>query len=166
MSRRIQAYFKTENDAEDVRVRLQGYGASEIEVGQVENHDGVGNFLFPLAVSGAVVPAGVGGIGAGGATGSTMGATPGLAAIIASGAVKDNGGILGDGSINNNDSDADRVTQNREGNHFANPVAADDNAGVDASGHKYLVSASVSEENYDSVLGVIANYDGLLEQID
>lgn len=35
MARRIQAYFRTEDDAESARTKLQTYSVSEMEIGEL-----------------------------------------------------------------------------------------------------------------------------------
>ena len=61
MTKPIQAYFHTENEAEDVRILLQAFAADVIEVGAVEGEHTEGlRFIVPLAAG-----AGSNGVGGG-----------------------------------------------------------------------------------------------------
>lgn len=61
MSRPIQAYFHTENEAEDVRIKLQTYRVEQVEIGELDEAPDRDTPLLPVAVAGAgTVPAGVG----------------------------------------------------------------------------------------------------------
>ncbi|MEK3723657.1 hypothetical protein [Paenibacillus sp. FSL H8-0034] len=68
MSKHIQAYFQTENEAEHVRTLLQTYDTEAVEVGKLDDgYAGDRRIIIPIADTGAGTQAnGTGVIGAGG----------------------------------------------------------------------------------------------------
>ncbi|MCZ8512513.1 hypothetical protein O9H85_08800 [Paenibacillus filicis] len=83
MSQTIQAYFYTENEAEDVRIKLQAYPVERIEIGVLpDTLDRDTPLLYPFAIAGAepsgVYVAGASGTGAASGDASTAGAFFGL----------------------------------------------------------------------------------------
>lgn len=56
MSRMIQAYFHTENQAEDARVHLVKFNPERLEVGALpEGYGGSGRLLLPMVEGGGIV---------------------------------------------------------------------------------------------------------------
>ncbi|UUZ83013.1 hypothetical protein LJK88_03295 [Paenibacillus sp. P26] len=78
MSKQVQAYFHTENEAEDVRIKLQAYPVDHIEVGAApEALDRGTPLLFPFAAAAGTAAGPVGGYVAGATgTGATAGMLP------------------------------------------------------------------------------------------
>ncbi|SFL31137.1 hypothetical protein SAMN03159341_10513 [Paenibacillus sp. 1_12] len=68
MSKHIQAYFQTENEAEHVRTLLQTYDTEALEVGKLDDgYAGNRRIIIPIADTGAGAQAnGTGVVGAGG----------------------------------------------------------------------------------------------------
>ncbi|TXK83718.1 hypothetical protein [Paenibacillus sp. N3.4] len=79
MSKMIQAYFHTENEAEDARISLLKYDPELLEVGSLEaGYSGEGRLLIPLiagagSVGGSGINNGVGIVGSYGAVASLLG---------------------------------------------------------------------------------------------
>jgi hypothetical protein len=69
MSKHIQAYFQTENEAEHVRTLLQTYDTEDLEVGKLDDgYSGGRRLIVPVFGAGSdpqINGAGVGGTGAG-----------------------------------------------------------------------------------------------------
>lgn len=79
MTQPIQAYFRTENDAEDVRILLQKYDTEELEIGVMQGEGGVDSLTVPLAAG--IQPDGSGSTGAVTLAGSSAGFDPLLGAL-------------------------------------------------------------------------------------
>ncbi|WP_281885033.1 hypothetical protein [Paenibacillus sp. YYML68] len=78
MSKHLQAYFHTENEAEDVRILLQTYAVEQIEVGQLQSTSGDdANFMpYSPSLGSANVAVGVPALGAGNNTNGAPGFMP------------------------------------------------------------------------------------------
>lgn len=74
MTQSIQAYFRTENDAEDVRILLQKYDTEWLEIGELLGEGGVDSLTVPLAAG--IQPDGSGSTGAVTLAGSSAGLDP------------------------------------------------------------------------------------------
>ncbi|MED4602669.1 hypothetical protein P9314_18635 [Paenibacillus validus] len=68
MSKRLQAYFQTEDEAEHVRILLQAHRADQIEVGAVGDTPGRDVLLMPLSAT-----VGSGSVGVAGSSGLSTG---------------------------------------------------------------------------------------------
>lgn len=131
MSKQVQAYFHTENEAEDVRIKLQAYPVDHIEVGALpEALDRGTPLLFPFAAAAGTAAGPVGGYVAG-ATGT--GATAGDASAA--------GAYIGFRSL-----DAD--------------LHDHDGDGVDDRVLQYSLSAQVRDEDYEEVVHLIRRNGG------
>ncbi|MBC8079577.1 MAG: hypothetical protein H7X86_04485 [Gorillibacterium sp.] len=138
MSKHIQAYFQTEDDAFAVNTKLQGYGLEQLEVSKVpENIGGDRNILVPLGAGLSPGSASVSG-GTGGG--------PGGAGISGGGGT---GPIVGGGVIpaapSSNERDS-RKLYDGDRNHF-----------------QYVLSAKVKDELHDEVIDMIRNNKGYVE---
>lgn len=70
MSQMIQAYFKTENDAEKVRIQLQKLDTESIEIGELEDPIQSSELFAPFAI---LPTSGTTGTGGGGLTNESAG---------------------------------------------------------------------------------------------
>lgn len=135
MSRMVQAYFHTENEAEDVRIRLQGYKVENIEIGALpEALDRNTPLLIPIAFAGSTAGGPVGGY-AGGSTGT--GATAGDASAA--------GAYIGLREL-----DAERHDH--------------DHDGVDDRELRYSLSVQVQEADYGAVVDLIRRNRGHVQK--
>ncbi|NOU97165.1 hypothetical protein GC093_28645 [Paenibacillus sp. LMG 31456] len=64
MTKPIQAYFRTENEAEDVRILLQKYDTEMLEIGEIEENGLTSNSELVVPLGAAISPVGTGGAGA------------------------------------------------------------------------------------------------------
>ncbi len=65
MSRLIQAYFRTENDAEDARILLQPFATENLEIGELGERSEGRRFILPFAAGAAGAGMGTTGDGVG-----------------------------------------------------------------------------------------------------
>ncbi|MCL6460219.1 MAG: hypothetical protein K6T85_19695 [Gorillibacterium sp.] len=146
MSKKIQAYFHTENDAVAASTRLQAYGLEQLEVSELpESIDGNVPLLIPLGAGLAPGPSGIGGgipVGNVGAAGSSTAAGSVIAGL---GRDEDRGtSDAGSGvGIDQDDSSA-----------FFNGDRAD---------IRYVLSAKVRDEVHDEVIEIIRSNNGYIE---
>ncbi|MCP3775142.1 hypothetical protein NLX71_17870 [Paenibacillus sp. MZ04-78.2] len=136
MSRPIQAYFHTENEAEDVRIKLQTYQVEQVEIGKLdEAPDRDTPLLFPIAIAGTgTIPVGVG------YAGSEAGpiAATGVAAA---------GAYLGFRTL-------DEAGHDKDGD------------GVDDRKLRYALSTKVAAEQYDEIVDLIRRHRGHVAKLD
>ncbi|MCR8634043.1 hypothetical protein [Paenibacillus radicis (ex Xue et al. 2023)] len=64
MIKSIQAYFRTENEAEDVRILLQKYDTEMLEIGVIQEDGMSGNSELVVPLGAGIAPSGTGGSGA------------------------------------------------------------------------------------------------------
>ncbi|MCM3272523.1 hypothetical protein [Paenibacillus elgii] len=138
MSRPIQAYFHTENEAEDVRIKLQTYRVEQVEIGQLdEAPDRDMPLLFPIAIAvvgTGTIPAGVGYAGS-------------EAGLIAATGAATAGAYLGFRTL-------DEAGHDKDGD------------GVDDRELRYALSAKVAEEQYDEIVDLIRRHQGHVAKLD
>ncbi|MFB6364207.1 hypothetical protein ACFCP7_09105 [Paenibacillus elgii] len=136
MSKAIQAYFHTENDAEDVRIKLQTYRVEQVEIGELdEAADRDTPLLFPIAIAGAgTIPVGVG------YAGSEAGPIAATGAAVA-------GDYLGFRTL-------DEAGHDQDGD------------GVDDRKLRYVLSTKVAEEQYDEIVDLIRYHRGHVAKLD
>ncbi|WP_068774709.1 hypothetical protein [Paenibacillus sp. FJAT-26967] len=137
MSKHIQAYFRTENDAEDVRIRLQTYQAEQIEVGETEGLDRQTGILAPFGYAGT----------------SGNIAVPGTP-------VGTSSGPAGFAAVNNGEAehDPDKIVRGQNDSLFG----GDD----DYENLRYVLSAKVPENDYQEIVELIRNNNGYVEKMD
>ena len=146
MGRKLQAYFLTENDAEDVRIRLQGYGVRHLEVGKLDSpYSGV-PLLFPIF---GVAGNNGTGIGNGSVTGT--GTNAGAGAVAAGVAGMEGRGIFG--LADDADDHNDHIHEDSHGH-------------VDYGDLHYTLTADVVPEDYDRVVDLIRRNNGHVEVFD
>ncbi len=136
MSKPIQAYFHTENEAEDVRIKLQTYRVERVEIGELdEGPDRDTPLLFPIAVAGAgIIPADVG------YAGSEAGPIAATGAAAA-------GTYFGFRTL-------DEAGHDKDGD------------GVDDRELRYALSAKVAEEQYGEIVDLIRRHRGHVVKLD
>lgn len=148
MSKRIQAYFRTENEAEGARTSLQVYATEQLEVGALES--GVGrekHILLPFVPNngGSGTASGTGGVGVAGA-GSAQGVP--IVPVI----TNDDRGEVASADINGN----------REGGI----LNAEDVSSADLDDLRYVLSCKVKDEEYNDVVNKIRQNGGFVETFE
>lgn len=134
MARRIQAYFRTEDDAESARTKLQTYSVSEMEIGELpEGRENSARLLAPFALGAGTTDGTVMGSGAG-----VSGADRGIGAAIV----------------------WKELGRNNEIDSTAEANGTDENS---LKGFKYVLSCQAAEEDYDEVIDVIRRNEGAVE---
>ncbi|WJH35309.1 hypothetical protein N6H14_04445 [Paenibacillus sp. CC-CFT747] len=137
MGRKIQAYFHTENEAEDARIRLQTITTEGLEVGELQGgYSGGAPLLVPFALGATNGTSGVGGyVGGSAATGSGADNGSGLAAFV---------------GLNELDKDIHR----------------DSHYDGDPADLRYVLTAEVSTEDWPEAVHVIRSNHGHVEVLD
>ncbi|WP_410514369.1 hypothetical protein PaeBR_08250 [Paenibacillus sp. BR2-3] len=143
MTKRIQAYFKTEDEAEGAKTSLISYNVEGLEVwpltDPLERRDR--NILMPL------VPLNNGGM-AGGAFGTLGTGSPGAVAIVP--------GITDSESLNETDSRSN--TNEARDNILFHDSDLDD--------VHYVMDLKVGEQHYSEVIDVLRGKNGYVEVFD
>ncbi|GGA41894.1 hypothetical protein [Paenibacillus physcomitrellae] len=152
MSRHIQAYFKTEDDAESARTRLIGYSMENLEVGRLEG--GLGNdheILIPIAPVGNTPGMYAGGAqtagGVGGGVYTTQGAIP-----------------LNNVRDNETEAERDRREDRPEQDDLelgTYPLSNDDYNDL-----QYVLSARVDDQQYEEVVQKLRSEGAYVERFD
>jgi hypothetical protein len=149
MSKHIQAYFSSEDQAEGARSSLIPYGLEQLEVGKLEK--GIGrssNLLVPFApiqnanstASGGMIPS----TGFAGTT-STQGTVPFV--------------------INNDDINASSNEEDKDGatgSGFHGDIISDE---ADVSSLRYVLSAKAKDEQYDEVVSKLRTLGAYVEAL-
>lgn len=144
MSKQIQAYFRTENEAEGARTTLQTYKTDHLEVGQLQEAVGRGtNILVPL------VPWNVAGVG-----GSTTG-TGGVG-----GPAGAPGAIVGTRDVSNSERSEDVPADHDDW------VDGADLTDADYDDLKYVLSAKVSDADYEDIVRKLRANNAYVERFD
>lgn len=142
MTKMIQAYFRTENEAEGARTSLQVYNTNQLEVGELEGNVGrERHLLFPL------VPNNVGTNSSGGTGVAGTGGTQGIPVVP----------IITDEQ--NEKADSAEVNGNREGGL----LNAENVSSSDLNNLRYVLSCEVKEEEYQDVVNKIRQNNGFVE---
>ncbi|KQY82537.1 hypothetical protein ASD24_14180 [Paenibacillus sp. Root52] len=148
MAKHIQAYFRTEDEAEGARISLQAYRTEHLEVGQLDGAVGRSNRilipLVPYTTTGATGTSG--GVGVGTAPGA-----PGTGNVVP---------VIADVDRNRETDPRDRV--NEDGDLLN---AADVSPG-DYSDLHYVLSAKVSDEDYDDIVHKLRSNHAYVEELD
>ncbi|MDQ0192715.1 hypothetical protein [Paenibacillus wynnii] len=145
MTRRIQAYFRTEDEAEGAKTSLISYNVEGLEVSRLtDSLDSGGrsnrNILVPLvAYTNTSMSGGLAGVG--GTTGSVAGNAAILPGIVAIDPTDDNGKHLRGGEVRNN------------------TVVAD----ADLRDLNYVMELKVPRENYLEVIETLRNKHAFVE---
>lgn len=134
MSRQIQAYFRTEDDAEGARTTLLTYSTEQLEVGQLQDPvRGGGNILVPL------VPWGNSGTG---------GATTGATTMGAPGGVVGAPGVI----VGSRDASRDRAEDRPDSDDVNGSGWREaDVTDRDYDDLSYVLSVKVRDEDYDQI---------------
>ncbi|MEK4352767.1 hypothetical protein MKX41_18115 [Paenibacillus sp. FSL R5-0475] len=149
MTRKIQAYFRTENEAEGAKIALISYKVDGLEVWPLTDPIGEDRrILFPIApFSNTTLAAGtVGTLG----TGSTPAAGAMLAPGVAASETRDE-------SETHYSVDEDQVSAD---------VADGELEDGDLSKLRYVMDLSVAEENYNEVVETLRGKGAFVEQFD
>ncbi|WP_018887754.1 hypothetical protein [Paenibacillus massiliensis] len=151
MSKLIQAYFRTEDEAEAARYSLQAYQTSDVEVGALESSLGRDKRLLipivPYNTTGSMTGGAVGGISAPGSTG------PDSVSVVSTNDFKE---------ARSRDDDRDDEVP-------SNPVLLDADD-VYSSEHnddlRYVLSVKVAESDYDQVVNKLRAGHAFIEKFD
>ena len=134
MTKHIQAYFRTEDEAEGARTSLQTFRTEHLEVGQLDSAIGRDTrVMVPLVPYNTA-----GGVGTNGAMG--VGAAPGVPA---------SENVIP--VVANVDRDAERDTRDRV-NEDGDMLSAADVSSADYDDLHYVLSAKVRDEDYDEIV--------------
>ncbi|GAK42284.1 hypothetical protein TCA2_4776 [Paenibacillus sp. TCA20] len=142
MSKRIQAYFRTEDDAEGARISLHAFATEQLEVGELDSSIGRSNrILVPL-----VPYNNVGGVNTTGAVGTAAGTqTEGIVPVVS-------------------DRNPDEPTAaDRNGNREGGLLNAEDVFTDDYDNLHYVLSVKVKDEEYEEVVNKIRSKGGYVE---
>ncbi|SMF89088.1 hypothetical protein SAMN05661091_4521 [Paenibacillus uliginis N3/975] len=145
MSKQIQAYFRTEDEAEGARMTLITYKTEKLEVGQLQEAVGRGtNILVPL------VPLNAAGLG-GSTTGTgSVGGVAGTA-----------GAIVGTRDV----TDLER-SEDAPASEFDEWVDAADLIDADYRELKYVLSAKVNDTDYEDIVRMLRSNHAYVERFD
>ncbi|MFC7681319.1 hypothetical protein [Paenibacillus sp. GCM10028914] len=145
MSKQIQAYFRTESEAEGARTTLQTYSIDHLEVGQL--HENLGrstNIIVPL------VPWNITGVG---------GTAPGSGA--AGGAAVAPGAVLGTKDLPGTERSEDLPEPERD-----EWVDRADLTDSDYDNLKYVLSGKVNDADYDEIVQVLRKNNAYVERFE
>ncbi|AYB45762.1 hypothetical protein [Paenibacillus lautus] len=149
MSRQIQAYFRTEDDAEGARTRLLTYNTEQLEVGQLQDSvRGGGNILVPL------VPWGNAGTGGATAGATTMGAPGGV--------VGAPGVIVGARDTSRDIAQDQLGSDDLPGDGWREADVTDG----DYDDLRYTLSVKVRDEDYDQIVHDLRANNAYVERFD
>lgn len=152
MSKHIQAYFRTEDEAESARTRLVGYRMDNLEIGRLEENIGRDrDILIPIVPIGNSTGMYAGGaMTAGGATGpyTTQGAVP----------------------LNNPDTEdsvAERdIREDKPVNNDQDFGTYDSIADADYDDLNYVLSARVDDQSYEEIVQKLRSEGAYVEHLD
>ncbi|SEF60918.1 hypothetical protein [Paenibacillus sp. UNC499MF] len=144
MSKHIQAYFRTENEAEDVRIRLQTYSVEQLEVGETQGSVSRTGLIAPPAFAGGTS-------GAVGVPGATIGTSPSPGGFIPVRAAEDR-------------HDPDRTIRGEDDGPLADLIFGDGDD--DADNLRYVLTAKVRDSDYTEIVEIIRSNKGYVESID
>lgn len=145
MSKQIQAYFRTENEAEGARTTLQTYKTEHLEVGQLHEELGRGaNIIVPL------VPWNVSGVG-----GSVTGAGPVGSSPAAPGAVVETRASTGV------ERSEDQSTTEQD--DWVDGAELTDS---DYKDLRYVLSAKVDDTDYEEIVRILRTNNAYVERFE
>ncbi|WP_223069229.1 hypothetical protein [Paenibacillus caui] len=156
MSRHIQAYFRTEDDAEGAKIRLAAYPLEHLEAGRLE--EGMGrnrNILIPILPFGTITGMYAGGV-------STLGSIPAVFAAHSTASVADAGETGAQRDIREDRPEDDNDT-------WGTVPLAQDTFGGDGSGYedlKYVLSAKVKDVHFEEVVNKLRSEGAFVEILD
>ncbi|WP_211747558.1 hypothetical protein [Paenibacillus sp. Marseille-Q4541] len=147
MTKMIQAYFRTEDEAEGARTSLQVYATEQLEVGALESNIGRENrILIPFVPNNTVGGTGTSG-GAGVAGMGTVQGTPVVPIIT--------------------DNERDEVAAaDINGNREGGILNAEGISSDDLDDLHYVLSCKVKEDEYNDVVNKIRQNGGFVEVFD
>ncbi|WP_322924167.1 hypothetical protein [Paenibacillus campi] len=168
MTQHIQAYFRTEDQAESARISLHTLNVKNLEVGRLDRQiNQGGRVLVPL------MPVNAGGGVVGGNTSGVAGGT-GPGTIIPPTAIIDSEGNRDE--VRDNDSDRERDANEQDhhhhdhhhhGHHHDHDAWSAKNAtDKDYDDLKYVLSATVMEADVESVVQKLRTNDAFVEVLD
>ncbi|MFD1177057.1 hypothetical protein ACFQ3W_12195 [Paenibacillus puldeungensis] len=142
MTRNIQAYFQSEDLVEGARMSLLSYRTEQVEAGHVEDSVAANdNLIVPL------LPVSTGTMSTGG--------SPGTVPIPLTGTMRGGQSILpviAFGDRNAGDTLNGEQSEAVSGEHRKDPVMDTIDTNDRPQGWKYVLSAKVQEEDYDSIV--------------
>ncbi|WP_366293838.1 hypothetical protein [Paenibacillus sp. AN1007] len=148
MAKHIQAYFRTEDEAEGARTSLQAFRTEQLEVGQLDAAIGRDTkVMVPLVPYNTA-----GGVGTNGAMG--VGAAPGVPA---------SENVIP--VVTDVDRNAERDPRNRV-NEDGDMLDAADVTSADYDDLHYVLSAKVSDEDYDAIVHKLRSNHAYVEELD
>jgi hypothetical protein len=151
MTQHIQAYFRTEDQAESARISLETLNVKNLEVGRLDSQvNQGGRVLVPL------LPVNAGGGTTGGTTSGVAGGT-GPGTIIPPTAIIDNDGNRNE--VRDNDSDRDA-----HGDHDA--WSAMNATDKDYDDLKYVLSVTAMEADVESVVQKLRTNNAFVEVLE
>ncbi|WP_058301347.1 hypothetical protein [Gorillibacterium timonense] len=152
MTKKIQAYFQTENDALSANTRIQTYGAEYLEVSELP--DAIGRdsrLLIPIT------------------TGLTVGGTPGSTTGYGAGAAvtTDSAGRAAATYLDYGENDGSNdVLSNGDPLNVGSDTVENDYYAGDRSLLRYVLAATVRDEVYADVVEAIRRSGGYVEVFD
>ncbi|MFE6078303.1 hypothetical protein ACFVQB_28045 [Paenibacillus sp. NPDC057886] len=148
MTKHIQAYFRTEDEAEGARTSLQTFRTEHLEVGQLDSAVGRDKrILVPLVPYNTA-----GGVGTNGAMG--VGAAPGVPA-------SENVIPI----VSNVDRDTERGTRDNV-NEDGDLLDAADVSSADYDNLHYVLSAKVRDEDYEEIIHKLRSNQAYVEELN
>lgn len=159
MSKHIQAYFQSEDQAEGARTSLLPYEMDQVEVSSLDRTIGrTHNILLPL------LPVNSNSVNTGGAYGSI--GVPGTVtgqSVLPVMAMRD--GDDKDGTVNGErpDPDLDRVSRDSELAPVMDINGATDD---DFDNLRYVLTAKVKDEDYDGIVHKLRTHGAFVEHLD
>ncbi|MBY0202587.1 MULTISPECIES: hypothetical protein [Paenibacillus] len=148
MAKHIQAYFRTEDEAEGARTSLLTFHTEQLEVGQLDAAIGRDTrVMVPLVPYNTA-----GGVGTNGAMG--VGAAPGVPA---------SENVIP--VVTDVNRDAERDPRNRV-NEDGDMLDASDVTSADYSDLHYVLSAKVRDEDYDAIVHKLRSNHAYVEELD
>ncbi|WIV18437.1 hypothetical protein QPK24_18905 [Paenibacillus polygoni] len=149
MSKRIQAYFRTEDEAEGARTSLQVYATEQLEVGALESAIGrERHILLPFVPNsaGSGAASGTGGVGVTGTGGSAQGLP--IVPVIT------------------DEDPKEVVSADVNGNREGGILNAEDVSSADLGDLRYVLSCKVNDEEYNDVVNKIRQNGGYVESFE
>ncbi len=153
MTQHIQAYFRTEDQAEGARISLQTLNVKNLEVSRLDHQvNQGGRVLVPL------MPVNAGG-------GTVGGNTSGVAAGTGPGTIVPPTAIIDDEGNRNEvrDNDSDRDAANRDDHDAWSAMNATDK---DYNDLKYVLSVTAMEADVESVVQKLRTNDAFVEVLE
>lgn len=157
MSKKIQAYFKTENEAQDVQIRLHTYNVKKLEMGEISDNvgDGIPLIIPYVAGTSTTTPAGTGAFASGDSVSAADSGV--IGPFIALDQIRHEGNP--------------EIARDRERQRF-NEKENDDRGRLDdfyigdRRELRYIVSGEVKDSEYEDVVSIIRHNGGHIEVMD